>query len=216
MKRFQNTRLSKNDKQIIKNFKLDREFRELSKEELDSVWIKILNYEKFESEKIQKKLKNFYKYLTLMNGYISVINGKEYFFFDFNEKNFYNICFFELDNYQENSINTLSNSRESIEIFKVICGILRKERNTKRTESYKIQLPNKFSKLYFKLIDKSNREVWKHSKMNIKRINSNYYYYYRCGNFEMYRGIHFLGSLVLYYKKTFLNINEYISKHRAR
>ena len=216
MKRFQTYKLSKNDNQIIKNFKLDREFRELSKEELDSVWIKILNYEKFKSEKIQKKLKNFYKYLTLMTGYSSIINGREYFFFDFNEKFFYNIFFFELDKYKENSINTLTNSKESIEIFKVICSILRKERNTKRTESYKIQLPNKFSKLYFKLIDKSNREVWKHSKMNIKRIKTEYYYYYKCGDHEMYRGIHYMRSLVLYYKKPFLNIDKYISKHRAR
>ncbi len=43
MKNFNNYKLSKNDKQIIKNFKLDREYKVLTKDELDEYWCKILN-----------------------------------------------------------------------------------------------------------------------------------------------------------------------------
>lgn len=216
MKNFQNYKLSKNDIQLISNFKLDREFRELSKDELDEYWFKILNYQKLEVHKSNKRIKAFYKYLMNITGFVSIINNTEYFFFSFNEKNFYNIYFYNMNNIKECNNNLLTNSRESIEIFKVMCNILQLEREKQSSLSYKIQLPKKFSKLYFKLIDKFNRIVWKNTKMNIKKLKNNYYYYYRGNSNEMYHSLSYLKSVVLYYKKPFMDINSYIKKYKAK
>lgn len=209
MNKFNNYKLTKNDKHIIKKFKLDGEFRILSKDELDTYWCKILNLSVTNKE---TKLKNFYRPLLDMKGYISIINDNEYFFFDYNEKNFYNIFFYNMNNLKEGNIKSLTNSRDSIEIFKVICSILIEERKLERSLSYKIMLPNKYTKLFFKLIDKSVREIWKNTRMNIKKIKNDYYYYYRGKYNEIYRGIRFLRTYVFHYKKPFINIDEYIKK----
>ena len=209
MNKFNNYKLTKNDKHIIKKFKLDREFRILSKDELDTYWRKILNLSDTNKE---TKLKNFYRPLLDMKGYISIINDNEYFFFDYNEKNFYNIFFYNMNNLKEGNIKSLTNSKDSIEIFKVICSILREERKLERSLSYKIMLPNKYTKLFFKLIDKSVREIWKNTRMNIKKIKNNYHYYYRGNYNEIYRGIRFLRTYVFHYKKSFIDIDEYIKK----
>lgn len=212
MKNFNNYKLTKNDKQIIKNFKLDRIYKVLSKDELDTYWCKILNLSDADKE---TKLKIFYRPLLDMRGYISIINDTEYFFFDYNEKNFYNIWFYNMNDIKENSIIDLTNSRDDIEIFKVICGILREERKLERSLSYKIKLPKKSTKLFFKLIDKSVREIWKNTRMNIKKIKNEYYYHYR-GNDELYGGVRFLRTYVFHCKKPFIDIDKYIKKHKAK
>lgn len=207
MKRFHQYKLSKNDKQIIKNFKLNIDFKNLSKEELDEYWYKILN--------IPTKLNNFYTPLLDMQGYVSTINGNEYFFFDYNEKNFYNIFFYNMNDIKENNTNSLTNSRESIDIFKVICSIYLCERKKKRTLSYKIKIPHKFSKLYFKLIDKITREQYKNTNMKIKKIKNEYFYYYR-GNRYNWHSLRFLRTYAYHYKKPPIDIDDYIRKFKAK
>lgn len=206
MKNFHKYKLSKNDNQIIKNFNLDTKYRVLSTEEMNIYWLKIL---KSTNEKI---LKNFYKPLLYMQCYISIINGKEYFFFDFNEKNFYNIFFINISDaneYNITNINKLSNSGEDIEIFKVICSIFIEERKKKRTLSYKIMLPNKYVKLYFKLIDKVNRQIYKNTLLNIKKIKNNYFYYYK-GNMDLWHNLRFLLTYSIHKKDPFIDISSYI------
>ncbi len=151
-----------------------------------------------------------------MKGYISIINGIEYFFFDYNEKCFYNIFFYNINDLDGKSIKNLTNSRHDIEIFKIICCILREERKLERSLSYKIKLPKKCTKLFFILIDKSVRDIWKNTGMNIKKIKNEYYYYYRGKYAELYRSIRFFRTYVFHYKKPFMDIDLYVKQHKAK
>lgn len=214
MKRFHQYKLSKNDKQIIKNFKLDIEFRELSKEELKSYLSIILNYTNLKSQKIEKKFKKFFSTMLYYAGYVSVINGQEIFFFDFNQKNFYNICFYNMSNISENNINHLTNSKESIEIFKVMCSIFIQEYSRERSQSYKVQLPIKFSKLFFKLIDKSLKQYYLYSRLIVKKIKNRYYYYISGKN--KYNSLSYLKGEILSYKKPFIDVDSYVRKFKAK
>lgn len=209
MKRFHQYKLSKNDKQIIKNFKLDIDFKELSPEDLFIYWKKILN------TKNEKVLNIFSKPLLDMQGYVSMINGNEYFFFDYNEKNFYNIFFYNMNDIKENNTNSLTNSRESIDVFKVICSIYLDEVKKHRTLSYKIKLPHKFSKLYFKLIDKITKELYKNTNMKIKKIKNEYYYYYRGSRYN-WHSLRFLRTYAYHYKKPPIDIDDYVRKFKAK
>ena len=209
MKKFHQYKLSKNDKQIIKNFKLDVDFKILSQDELKRYWCKILNIS------YTKKLKTFYKRLWCMQGYVSIINGNEYFFFDYNEKNFYNIFFYNMNDIKENNTNSLTNSRESIDVFKVICSIYLEEKKNYRNLSCKIKLPNKFSKLYFKLIDKITREKNKKTVFNIRKIKNEYYYYFKF-DYRFISKLSYLRGMASSYKKPPIDIDQYVKKFKAK
>ena len=146
MKQFSKYILTKNDKQIIKNFKIDCEYRILSAEEQEQYWKEILNLT--ESDKHNKRLKKFLYPLLDTQSYIANIDNIEYMFFDYNEKNFYNVCIYNITHNTFMNINSLENSKHSIEVYKVICALLIEERKLKRTLSYKIKLPNKKTKFY--------------------------------------------------------------------
>ena len=201
MKKFHQYKLSKNDKQIIKNFKLDNNYKTLNQEEKDYYWSKILNTN---DRKILTKL---YSELMWMNAYITIINDKEYFIYDYYEKNFYNIFFY---NISEKTDSELTSRKEHIELFRVMCSIILDDIKYGNSLSYKIKLPTKNAKLYFKLIDKVIRNIYKNSNFNIKKINNNFYYYHK-GKINK-PCIKYLRSMIFSYKKPFINIKKFISK----
>lgn len=210
MKNFNKYKLTKNDKQIIKNFKVDCKYKTLFTKELELYWKQILNLS--HSEKDNKKLKKFLYPLLDTQSYIAIIDNIEYMFFDYNEKNFYNICCYNITHNKFIDINTLNNSRHSIKIFKMICSLLIGEMTRGRTLSYRIKLPNKKTKFWFKLIDKVTREIWKETQLNVKKIKNEFYYFYR-GNQRNWHSLRFWKTLVMHFKKPFIDIQDYILKH---
>lgn len=216
MKKFSQYKLTQNDKQIIKNFKIDCKYKTLFTGELELYWKRILNLTECEkNDKNDKILKRFLYPLLDTQSYIVTIDNIEYMFFDYNEKNFYNIALYNITNNKFIDIVSLNISKNSIEIFKVICSILIEERKQKRTLSYRIKLPNKNTKFWFKLIDKVNRELWKYSQLNIKKIKNEYYYFYR-GSRRNWHSLRFLMTTVRRYKKPFINIQNYILKYTKK
>lgn len=213
MKQFNEYVLTKHDKQIIKNFKIDCEYRTLSTEEQEQYWKQILNLSN--SEKDDKRLKKFLYPLLDSRSYIATIDNIEYMFFDYNEKNFYNICCYNITHDKYVDINNLENSKHGIEVFKVICSLLIEERKLKRTLSYKVKLPNKKTKFWFKLIDKVTREIWKETQLNVKKIKNEFYYFYR-GNQRNWHSLRFWKTLVMHFKKPFIEIDSYINKYKAK
>ena len=164
MKRFNQYKLSKNDKQLIKNFRINKDYKHLSTEEQDTYWFKILGTDK------TSILKKLYSNLRWMNSYSSI--NSEYFIYDWYEKNFYNISFFNISRGEYE----LTTRKEDIELFRIICSIAINEYKICRSLSFKIKLPNKCPKLYFKLIDKVFRE---HGIRDFKlhKIGGEYCYY---------------------------------------
>ena len=168
MKKFNQYKLSKNDKQLIKNFNTSDNYRTLTKEECDEYWYNILQTNR------EKCLDKLYKKLRWMRSYETKINDSTYFIYDYYEKNFYNIFFYNISDIKEEK--KLTNRKEDIELFKVICSIVLDEFKYMRTLSYKIHLPKNNTKLYFKLIDKIFREN-KEYRFKMKKIKCEYYYF---------------------------------------
>lgn len=166
MKKFNQYELSKNDKQLIKNFQINEDYKTLFQEEQDTYWEKILESNRTSS------LNKLYSKLRWMQSYKTTINN-EYFLYDYYEKNFYNIFFYNINYIKEKELTT---RKEDIDLFSVICSIVIDEYKYKRTLSYKIKLPNKYTKLYFKLIDKVFRQN-KILDFKLKKINGEYFYY---------------------------------------
>lgn len=201
MKRFNQYKLSKNDKQIIKNFEIDNNYRTLNQEEKDYYWLKILNTTN------DRTLIELYSKLRWMNAYIAIINNKEYFIYDYYEKNFYNIFFYNITERKERELTT---KKEDIDLFRVICSIVLDDIKYGNSLSYKIKLPTKYVKLYFKLIDKVTRKRFKNSRFIIKKINNNFYYYYKG---KMHKpSMKYLRSLVYAYNQPFIDAKKLITK----
>lgn len=207
MKKFNKYILSKNDKQIIKNFSRSTDYKKLGTgntkdtEELDKYWLRILETSN------KAVLKKLYKHLRDMHGYITIINSTEYFICDYYDKNFYNIfCY----NMSSNEIINLSNSKEHIDLFRIICDIVIVECNKGYNISYKIKLSSTNTKLYFKLIDKIMRLRYKQSEFILKKIKRDYYYYYKgiCHK----PTIKYLRSRCHSYKKPFVIPENIITK----
>ncbi len=165
MKRFNQYKLSKNDKQLINNFRINKDYTPLSAEEQDAYWFKILGTNK------TSILKKLYSNLRWMNSYSSI--NSEYFIYDWYEKNFYNISFYNTKDRKEYELTT---RKEDIELFRIICSIVIDEHKIGRSLSFKIKLPNKCTKLYFKLIAKVFRENGIRD-FKLHKIGGEYFYY---------------------------------------
>lgn len=201
MKRFHQYKLSKNDKQIIKNFEIDTNYITLNQEEKDYYWLKILN------SNDKRILTELYSKLKWMNAYISIINDREYFIYDYYEKNFYNIFFYNITDRKENELTT---RKDDIDLFGVICSIVLDDIEYGNSLSYKIKLPTKNVKLYFKLIDKVTRKRFKNSRFIINKMNNSFYYYNK-GKMNK-PSIKYLRSLAYSYKQPFIDVKSLITK----
>ena len=169
MKNYNQYELSKNDKQLIKNFRTSTDFKILNQEETDYYWLKILDPI---FDKRKQCLNELYANLRYMNAYVCIIYGKEYFIYDYYVKNVYNIFFY---NITDNIETDLTTSKEHINLFSVLCFIIINDILYKKSLSYKIKLPTKNVKLYFKLIDKVIR-LNTTKVFNVKRYKKSYFY----------------------------------------
>jgi len=201
MKKFNNYILSKNDKQIIKNFSRSSEYTKLSTEDLDKYWLKILETSN------EKALEKIYKQLRDVQGYVANINSTEYFIYDYYDKNFYNIFCYNMSTCE---IVNLSNSKEHIDLFRIISDIIIIECIKGYNISYKIKISSTNTKLYFKLIDKIMRLRCKQTRFKLKKIKGNYYYYYKGTRHKP--TIKYLRSICHSYKKPFVDSIKIINE----
>lgn len=196
MKTFNNYTLNKNDNQLIKNFKLDDNYTELIGSEKDNIWLKILNTTN------TKKLRELYKNMRNMKCYITTINEVNYLIYSYYEKNFYNLFFYNIDTGNINE--RLDMNRDKLILFANICNIFITELKNDAYLNYKINIPNKYSKLYFKFIQKIYKESKNTKQFYIKKISKQFYFYSkekRYGPLPLF----YLKEKIYSYKKPFVD-----------
>lgn len=203
MKLFNKYKLSKNDIQLISNFKLDKEYISLSSEELEEVWKQALNIN-------DKKIKQISSLMRHMKGYKTTINNTDYLIYSYYEKNFYNLFFYNLKT--KNIEEQLDSSKEKIILFSKMCDIFLRELESDMWLNYKINLPKRNLKLYFKLISKFLKQLNSSKKFNIKKISGLYYFFNkdkRAGPLPLF----YLKEKIISYKMPFID-RANLLKHR--
>lgn len=195
MKLFNNYKLSKNDIQLIYNFKLDKDYISLSREELEEVWKLALNIN-------DTKIKQISSLMRHMKGYKTTINNADYLIYSYYEKNFYNLFFYNLKT--KNIREQLDLSKEKIILFSKMCDIFLHELESDKWLYYKINLPKRNLKLYFKLISKFLKQSNSSKKFNIKKISGLYYFFNkdkRAGPLPLF----YLKEKIISYKMPFID-----------
>lgn len=193
MKLFHKYKLSKNDKYIIKNFKLNYDYIELDSIKLDEYWLKIINN--------PTKLKTIYNNIRNQRGYLVVLDNREFLICTYYEKSFYQVLCYDIYNKEE---LIFVNSKLHVTLFSIISTILNKDININNYVSFKIKLPKEKTKLWFKLINKLN----KNKKFSLYKSQKCYYYMYR-GVSVGYNKLNTL-EYIRSYKKPFLNTTQFI------
>lgn len=193
MKSFHKYKLSKNDKYLIKNFKLNYDYIELNHIELDKYWLKIINN--------PTQLKTIYNNIRNQRGYLVMLDNKEFFICTYYEKLFYQILCYDVYNRKE---VIFTDNKIHITLFSIISTILNKDTNINNYISFKIKLPKKKTKLWFKLINKLNKD----KKFSLYKSQKCYYYMYR-GVSVGYSKLNTL-EYIRSYKRPFLDSEQFI------
>ncbi len=174
MKQFNKTLLNKNLKQYIKSFELNHNYIKLNEEEMGYYWCKILNSNDL---RVIKELKKKFRF---MNSYITKVENKIYFIYDYYEKNFYNIYFYDLENINDNTY--IEFKKEHLQLLKVIISIFLDNLKNANILGYKVRLSRNYreSKIFFSIFNK-----FKNNEFKVKKIKKEYYIFHR-GNISKF------------------------------
>lgn len=174
MKQFNKTLLNKNLKQYIKSFELNHNYIKLNEEETGYYWGKILNTNNL---RVTNELKKKFRF---MNSYITKVENKIYFIYDYYEKNFYNIYFYDLENINDNTY--IEFKKEHLQLLKVIISIFLDNLKNANILGYKIRLSKNYinSKFFFSIFNK-----FKNNEFKVKKIKKEYYIFHR-GNISKF------------------------------
>lgn len=174
MKQFNKTLLNKNLKQYIKSFELNHNYIKLNEEETCYYWGKILNTNNL---RVTNELKKKFRF---MNSYITKVENKIYFIYDYYEKNFYNIYFYDLENINDNTY--IEFKKEHLQLLKVIISIFLDNLKNANILGYKIRLSKNYinSKFFFSIFNK-----FKNNEFKVKKIKKEYYIFHR-GNISKF------------------------------
>ena len=174
MKQFNKTLLNKNLKQYIKSFELNHNYIKLNEEETSYYWDKILNTNNlYVINELKKKFR-------FMNSYITKVENKIYFIYDYYEKNFYNIYFYDLENINDNTY--IEFKKEHLQLLKVIISIFLDNLKNANILGYKVRLSKNYinSKIFFSIFNK-----FKNNEFKVKKIKKEYYIFHR-GNISKF------------------------------
>lgn len=196
-------RLNKHELNLLNNLEL-HDYKELSKDELDKCWLKILDTNDI------LVLEELYANLRHQHGYSAIIDNIEYFIYNYYEKGIFRVCFYNMKTY-EDTITKIS--EHNIKLFSIICDIVNNDLKTSVSLYTNIDIID-CNKNFFYLKILNSLLNLKTKKFKIKKIsNVQYFYMKRYRHNGLLKN---LKELCCYNKKPFIDRKTLITNLKAR